>query len=93
MEYRKEKSWLAEPWRVNSGMVETKQGVPIAHMDRSYDNGTLPVERDANAKAIAALPELIDVLQWVKRRWDKYDEADAPELGRAIRETLKKAGV
>lgn len=39
------------PWRVNSGMVETCGGVPIAHMDRDTPN-TSPTERDANAKLI-----------------------------------------
>lgn len=39
------------PWRVNSGMIETSGGVPIAHMDRDTPN-TSPTERDANAHFI-----------------------------------------
>jgi hypothetical protein len=46
------------PWQVSSGMVETVSGVPIAHMDRTAGNGTLPVNRDANAYLIAKAPEL-----------------------------------
>ncbi len=39
-------------WQVTSGMVETVEGIPIAEMDREPGNGTLPVERDANAHHI-----------------------------------------
>lgn len=51
------------PWRVCSGMVETARGIPVAHMDRAPGNGTQPVERDANARLIAAAPELLAALQ------------------------------
>lgn len=37
---------------VRCGSVYTEEGVPIAHMDRSPENGTLPVERDSNAHFI-----------------------------------------
>lgn len=40
------------PWIVVSGAVETMDGIPIAYMDREIGNGTLPVERDENAKFI-----------------------------------------
>lgn len=53
------------PWQVSSGMVETVAEhsckipgcgvhIPIAYMDRELGNGTMPVERDYNAKLIAA---------------------------------------
>lgn len=60
------------PWVVCSGMVETVPtdtphhehcGIPIAHMDRTPGNGTLPVERDANARLIAAAPDLLTALE------------------------------
>lgn len=54
------------PWEVDSGMVQTvaerlSSGlhIPIAWMDREPNNGTLPVERDANAQLIAAAPDLL----------------------------------
>jgi len=53
-------------WRVNSGMVETETGVPVCYMAREPGNGTLPVERDDNATAIAALPEFIELARLVK---------------------------
>lgn len=52
------------PWRVSSGMVETEaNSLPIAWMDREPGNGTLPVERDENARLIAAAPELLSALK------------------------------
>ncbi len=47
------------PWEVNSGMVQTVSGIPIAHMDRAPGNGTRPCERDSNAYLIAASPRLL----------------------------------
>lgn len=58
------------PWLVESGAVYTWHQfgngwdkTPIAVMDRSPGNGTLPVERDANAYFIAAVPDLLTVAQ------------------------------
>ena len=55
------------PWQCVSGAVETRigpqgaaPGIPIASMDREPGNGTLPVERDANARLIAAAPDLLE---------------------------------
>jgi hypothetical protein len=62
------------PWEVSSGMVQTIREhecklpgcgthIPIAYMDRTPGNGTLPVERDCNAHLIAAAPDLLYALQ------------------------------
>jgi len=61
------------PWTCHSGMVwkdgpnvfpkgSGEDGIPIAMMCREPNNGTLPVERDANASLIAAAPELLEAL-------------------------------
>ena len=48
------------PWRYDSGMVYTADlSIPIARMDREPGNGTFGAERDANARLIAAAPDLL----------------------------------
>lgn len=51
------------PWEVDSGMVQTADGIPIAHMDRTPGNGTMPTERDSNAHLTAAGPQMYEVLR------------------------------
>ena len=56
------------PWTIITGSVykERSSGggdIPIAHMDREIGNGTVPVERDANARLIAAAPDLLTALE------------------------------
>lgn len=50
------------PWVYHSGMVwkpdGSEDGFPIARMDRETGS-TIPTERDANARLIAAAPELL----------------------------------
>ena len=50
------------PWKVESGMVFTEDGIPIARMDREPGNGTSPVERDENARLIAKSPRMYQAL-------------------------------
>ena len=47
------------PWVYDYGMVYTASGIPIAKADRDTPQ-TRPTERDANMRAVAILPELID---------------------------------
>jgi hypothetical protein len=57
-----------------------------------YPNGT-PVrnpEFDALSNLFAAAPEMLEVLEAVAARWDKYDEQDAPELGATIQAAIDK---
>lgn len=54
------------PWKYESGQVERMDGAVIARMDRSNaatEAGIYPTERDANAKLIAAAPELLEALK------------------------------
>ena len=68
-------SYTPGPWVCHSGAVYKdgpnvwpkgeENGIPIAKMDREPDNGIIPVERDANARLIAAAPELLKALKWI----------------------------
>jgi|SRR3984893_10094431 len=82
--------WHVSPDQANHGeslCVQTDDGfivvrVPSVH---PHDN--------ANAQIIAAAPDMLEVLESVAARWDKDDDRDAPELGAAIRNVIKKAKV
>ena len=62
------------PWVYHSGAVwkdgvdvypkGSEDGIPIAKIHREPGSGTLPVERDANARLIAAAPELLEAIEW-----------------------------
>lgn len=69
------------PWRMSSGMVETVTGIPIAWMDREPGNGTLPVERDANARLICAAPDLLETAKKVSAIIAEWAETCGDELG------------
>lgn len=68
-------------WEVRNGSVYTTTGTPIAHMDRrTFD--TSPVERDANARLIAAAPDLLGSALAVLGVWDA--DGNAAEIAAAI---------
>lgn len=90
------------PWEVDSGMVQTVAEhdcktpgcgvrVPIAYMDRKPGNGTLPVERDANAQLISAAPDLLDAARTVLARVNHTNIHTPIEDMRSTWELLKKA--
>jgi hypothetical protein len=62
MSYEFADSTQAE-WECHSGAVFTVDGIPLAYMDRKPGNGTMPVERDANAYLMAASRDLLLALQ------------------------------
>lgn len=54
------------PWKVKNGAVYTEKEAPIAKMvrdDSALEAGIYPVERDANARLIAAAPEMLEALE------------------------------
>lgn len=63
------------PWVLNTGMVQSKKGSPIAKMfrDNSDFDGVPyipPTERDANARLIAAAPEMLEFIKMVLKETD-----------------------
>lgn len=79
------------PWHYDSGSVyaqgerdDDKPGPrPIARMDREPGNGTFGAERDANARLIAAAPDLLNVVrevdEWIDDARMVSDEFRAAE--------------
>lgn len=96
------------PWTCHSGMVwktvenqwpkGSEVGIPIARMDREPNNGTLPVERDENARLIAAAPELLAALEaahqyviawrfeYVDKPQNEHNAAQQDRIDKAIRQ-------
>lgn len=62
------KGYTPAPWIEDGGSVYTKDGhLPIAHMERDANKaqGIPPTERDANAKLIAAAPEMLAAIEGI----------------------------
>jgi hypothetical protein len=87
------------PWTCTSGMVwkagRKGDGIPIARMDRIPGNGTSPVERDANARLIAAAPNLLAACEAALPALSAHERTgcDCPdsEAARLIRAAIEKA--
>ena len=79
------------PWRVTCGAVETANSIPIAHMDREPGNGTLPVERDENARLIAKAPEMRDALKGFLEWYAQLDEPGLVPDGLQLSARLREA--
>ena len=80
------------PWKVVSGAVETGSGIPIASMDRESGNGTLPVERDENARLIAAAPDLRSACSSALAFVLDYSLPSRNQLEKQLRAVLEQAG-
>lgn len=85
----------AGPWVVDSGMVMTPVGTPIAHMDRVAGNGTYGAERDMNARLIAAAPELLEALEILidemERKYVPYGVDGLPDCWNRLMTVARKA--
>ncbi len=84
------------PWMLVNGAVYKQRGdhkmlVTIAHMDRA-EHHTKPVERDANARLIAAAPDLLEALQEILhcRETNRYG-ADGCQGFHMAKEAIDKA--
>lgn len=68
------------PWTCHSGRIYTDGptvwpkggdlGIPIADINREKGNGTAPVERDENARLIAAAPDLLEACEAIAKLAD-----------------------
>lgn len=61
------------------------EGDDVVDFVQTYEEGA------ANARLIAAAPDLLAALEACASRWDKDDEEDAPGLGEQIRAAIAKA--
>lgn len=74
------------PWRVVQGcVVLTHHKFPLGHQICSTRNaGVSEDEAKANAHLIAAAPEMLEALKYVRRFIDKDDEIDIDFIDSAI---------
>lgn len=71
------------PWEVSCGSVYGANDIRIALMDRE-ELCTLPAERDANARLIAAAPRMLAALTEIAQLHRHHDVSRAKEIARAI---------
>lgn len=82
------------PWTNGVNRIRDANGRLIAWLGygrRGISQKVTAEEQAANARLIAAAPDLYEALNHVAQRWDKYDEKDAPRLGEEIRAAVAKA--
>ena len=90
------------PWIMHSGMVwkdgpdvypkgKGLDGIPIARMDRERENGTMPCERDANARLIAAAPELLAACEAIAKLSDGQGYVNMCQVAGQARQAIAKA--
>lgn len=66
------------PWALTEKAVVASASTPIAHRVKWWSIGQLEIEENANARLIAAAPDLLAALQGVVRVADRAtDEFDA----------------
>jgi len=66
------------PWHYSSGMVwagEELEEVPVMEANRDTEK-TKPTERDANARASAYVPEMLDALKSIINRFDYLESEE-----------------
>ena len=84
------------PWFVACGSVWTTPygsddgGASIARMDRD-EQQTTPTERDANARLIAAAPDLLEVCRLLDGHWAAGNFSRDPAMWRVLRAAIAKA--
>jgi hypothetical protein len=66
-------------------------GVRPTHAQSQEVADAIYAEFAPSPRAAGVGPNPIEVLQQVAARWDKDDEQDAPELGKAIRAAIANA--
>ena len=82
------------PWRFEQDGHEPYWNVDMPMQDGSPGYGyanAMVYTTEADARLIAAAPELLEVLDRCNNRWDDADEEDNPALGQAIRAAIAKA--
>ena len=68
------------PWRQTGTNVRTKDGGLICTATNHWADTTTPlVEKEANARLIAAAPELLAALEWLVDDWERVTGRTLPD--------------
>ena len=68
------------PWRQTGTNVRTKDGGLICTAANHWADTTTPGgEKEANARLIAAAPELLAALEWIVDDWERATERTLPD--------------